>query len=262
MPLFQGTTSDIWWLDETTANGAGYQQWVSPTATTSTLPSITTTSGATNTGSTLFWSVTQARIAQYYHQMAEQGMRLEDIENEWQTIQFNRLTTLAEPKRRKKRAFNGERVRRAEQRARERWHMGDPTVPANHHIRQREAQERAVEQTATLREVQRKKAAEAAAKRAEGLLLSCLTPQQLETYKANKWFVVEGGKSKTKYRVRHADHMVANVDVLKDDGTVSHRLCAHLPIGTVPTSDQLLAQKLMLEGNEDHFLKTANRHRA
>ncbi len=189
-------------------------------------------------------------------------MSLGDIEDQWRTINDGWTTVrVREPKR--KRAFNSERVRRAEQRARERWQMGSQVPPPfPHELRQREAQARATEQTAVLREAARKKAAENARQRAEGLLLSCLTPEQLATYKEHKWFVVEGGKSKTKYRVRRSDHMVANIDVLKDDGKVSHRLCCHLAIGTVPTGDQLLAQKLTLEGDEDHFLKTANRHRA
>lgn len=163
-------------------------------------------------------------------------------------------------KSKRKRTFNRERVERAEQRAMERWRMGvrDPNLEHPERVLQRDAQRRAVEQTTALRA----KARENAGKRAESLLLSTLTPAQRETYERHKWFVVEGGKSKTKYRIRYSDHMVANVDVLADDGKVVHRLCCHLDIGTVPTGDQLLAQKLMLEGNEDHFLKTANRHRA
>jgi hypothetical protein len=100
---------------------------------------------------------------------------------------------------------------------------------------------------------------EQAEHRARGLLLDHLTPEQRETYERDRWFIVEG-ESKTRYRVRDLGHMVANVEMLNENNTVRHRLCAHVPMGRVPMGDQLLAQKIMLECSEPDFLRIANRH--
>lgn len=99
----------------------------------------------------------------------------------------------------------------------------------------------------------------AARARALALLRSHLTPAQRQTFATNKWFVVEGGRSKAKYRIRsHA--CAGNIEIL-DGERVTHRLCGHCD-SSIPLGDQLLAQKLMLELDEDEFLKLANRRAA
>lgn len=112
---------------------------------------------------------------------------------------------------------------------------------------------------------------EAARARSLELLLAHLSPAQRETFERNKWFVVEGGKSKQRYRIRDAGHMVANIDVLALEKlpeppfhkeVVKHRLCGHCDLSAVPLFDQLLAQKMMLEFDEERFLSLANRHQA
>lgn len=118
------------------------------------------------------------------------------------------------------------------------------------------------EETAELRAraAEQRRIAEAASQRAEQLLLSHLTPEQRRTFEQNKWFVVEGGKSKRKYRIRNSGSLVANIDVLDGD-KVAHRLCGHVNSrASVPLADHLLAQKVMLELAEDDFLRLANRH--
>jgi len=103
-------------------------------------------------------------------------------------------------------------------------------------------------------------AKQTAQQRAEALLLSHLTAEQAGTFRDNKWFVVEGGKSKRKYRVRTNGELVANIDVMDGD-RVAHRLCGHINhTAGVPTNDHFLAQKVMLELAEDEFLRLANRH--
>jgi hypothetical protein len=97
--------------------------------------------------------------------------------------------------------------------------------------------------------------------RARDLLLSHLTSKQRTTFKKNRWFVVEGGRTRRRYRVRADLDLIANIEVLEGN-RVSHRLCAHADIARYPHSDHLLAQKLMLEHDEDEFLKVANRHAA
>lgn len=67
------------------------------------------------------------------------------------------------------------------------------------------------------------------------------------------------GKSGTRYKVTDRG-TVANVHVLDAKNKVSHRLCAH-PL-RVPQGDVMLAQKLMLEHDEEGFVKLANRHLA
>ncbi|MCK1670339.1 hypothetical protein [Bradyrhizobium sp. 150] len=104
--------------------------------------------------------------------------------------------------------------------------------------------------------------AAAARERSRELLLAHLTSAQRETFAKNKWFIVEGGLSKQRYRIRDTGHMVANIDVLGEvSDIVSHRLCGHCDLNEVPLYDQLLAQKMMLELDEERFLKIANRHR-
>lgn len=102
-----------------------------------------------------------------------------------------------------------------------------------------------------------------AAQKAEELLLEHLNESQRKTYRENKWFIVEGGKSGHKYRINVNGTLVANIDVLENNRNESpHRICCHARLDACPLGDQLLAQKLMLELDEDAFLRMANRHRA
>jgi hypothetical protein len=96
-----------------------------------------------------------------------------------------------------------------------------------------------------------------AKERARGLLIEFLTEDQQRTFLDHGWFIVEGGKSKRKYRVRASQGLVGNVDVMhdNDNNRIMHRLCAHVRLGEVPLGDQLLAQKLMLQFDEDRFLR-------
>lgn len=103
---------------------------------------------------------------------------------------------------------------------------------------------------------------DAAQTRARELLLEHLTPDQRDTFVKHGWFIVEGGKSRARYRVRSDRGLVANVDVIDPRDRPTHRLCAHARSGSVPMGDQLLAQKIMLELAEDDFLRIANRHAA
>jgi hypothetical protein len=90
--------------------------------------------------------------------------------------------------------------------------------------------------------------------RARELLLAHLTGEQRKTFEENGWFVVEGGRTKQKYRV-NGKSIAGNIDVLGTD----HILCAHAPHSMIPHFDHLLAQKVMLELAEDDFLLVANR---
>jgi len=102
---------------------------------------------------------------------------------------------------------------------------------------------------------------EEARERSRALLLQHLTEEQRAMLTNRGWFIVEGGRSRTRYRIR-ASSAAGNVDVLGQlPDHVLHRLCAHCDL-SLPLADQLLAQKLMLEASEDEFLRIANRHHA
>jgi hypothetical protein len=92
-----------------------------------------------------------------------------------------------------------------------------------------------------------------AQKRAEELLRSCLTPQQVEELDQKHHFHLLVGTRK--YRVNRG--RTRNIELIDEQGKVVKRLCAH-PQDLVPDADTMLAQKLMLETNEQEFLKIAN----
>lgn len=99
-----------------------------------------------------------------------------------------------------------------------------------------------------------------ASKRARELLIGTLSPEQRETFTKNGWFVVEGGKSKKKYRIQGRGYQ-GNIDVLDARNNVQYRLCVHCS-HDLPLEDHLLSQKTMLELAEDDIIKLANRHAA
>lgn len=120
--------------------------------------------------------------------------------------------------------------------------------------RERMAAQYAAERTAEAAE--RRRQHDAARSRANELLIAHLTPEQRESFETLKWFVVEGGRTKRKYRIHGNGGMAGNIEVIGEN----HRLCAHCDLHAIPLGDQLLAQKVTLELDEDHFLRTANRH--
>lgn len=103
-------------------------------------------------------------------------------------------------------------------------------------------------------EARRKEAV--ATERANELLHAHLTDAQRSDLARDGFFFVDSLRG-NKYRIRRG--RVGNVDAMHQCGEkVSHRLCAH-PQLYVPDGDTMLAQKLMLEHNEDEFLRLANR---
>jgi hypothetical protein len=100
-----------------------------------------------------------------------------------------------------------------------------------------------------------------AKRRALSLLLNLLNPEQRREFQAYGHFHVMGGASGDCYRIRVDS--VANIDVLRHDGTVKHRLCAH-PTGDIPVYDVMAGQLLYLQDSstEKRFLAQANSHPA
>lgn len=104
------------------------------------------------------------------------------------------------------------------------------------------------------------------------LLYQFLTPAQWNQLKQAGYFDVKGGTSQQMYRIhwKYRDSMVANVVRLKpgipyaanDNWKKEHvdlLLCAHAD-RSYAIGDQLLAQKLMIEFEEEKFMKIANQH--
>lgn len=100
----------------------------------------------------------------------------------------------------------------------------------------------------------------AAKERAEGFLYEHLTDEQRAQLKREKFFVVEGGKSKKRYRIKADGASIGgNVTELDQLGREVKRFCAHIEYAAnAPPYDHYLAQKLMLEHCEEAFLKVAN----
>jgi hypothetical protein len=101
------------------------------------------------------------------------------------------------------------------------------------------------------------KAEEEALARAERLLLSCLDEIQRDRFQKERVFEVIG-RSRRRYLVEYG--WAGNVKILDETGKAVTKLCIH-PVRPVPVPDNLLAQKLMIETDEEQFLKTANHTR-
>lgn len=113
--------------------------------------------------------------------------------------------------------------------------------------------QRAIE--AEAKAVQARKDAEEAEARAEELLKASLTEPQRQEYAKDKSFTIISKDGNRTYRVKKGwSHNVERIDA---EGKKIHTLCAH-PQQPVPLADNQLAQKLMLEHDEDTFLKMAN----
>lgn len=104
-------------------------------------------------------------------------------------------------------------------------------------------------------EEQRKQASEAAAARARAarLLEANLDEEQRKTLVEKNCFYLHT-KAGRKYRIDRGTH--GNVKLIDETGKILKGYCAQ-PDG-VPVEDSMLAQKLMLESDEDAFLRVAN----
>lgn len=93
-----------------------------------------------------------------------------------------------------------------------------------------------------------------AEKRAESLLQLMLTPEQsLELEHRGYLEVASPSRQGRVYRVPRGRGMVS----VYEEGRAVMSLCAQ-PVEWVPGADVVLMHKLMIEGNEEDYLKTAN----
>lgn len=91
--------------------------------------------------------------------------------------------------------------------------------------------------------------------RAEALLQQFLSPAQREQFARSSAFTVTA-KSGRRYSLRRG--WAGNVFLLDFHDRDVVRLCLH-PETTIPRADLLIAQKMLLEADEDAFLRTANK---
>lgn len=91
--------------------------------------------------------------------------------------------------------------------------------------------------------------------KADKLLVSVLDAVQKQHLAKHEWFLVRG-QNGTLYRIRKGRSM--NVDVLDKGGKIVETLCAYP--GGVPDGDAMVAQKLMLECDQQAFLRLAIKH--
>lgn len=94
----------------------------------------------------------------------------------------------------------------------------------------------------------------AANQRAEALLTGFLTAEQLEALKAMGYLVVPSPRHPG--RVYHVPRLPGQVTVYEDGRRVL-KLCVQ-PCVRLPPADRILLHKLMIEGDEERYLDTAN----
>jgi len=86
------------------------------------------------------------------------------------------------------------------------------------------------------------------------LLKENLSPAQRAQFEKRGYFVVAGGETGTRYRIRTGDQM--NVEQLTKKGRAKRLLC-FMPEGDLVEGDVMLAQKLALELFESAALEVA-----
>lgn len=111
-------------------------------------------------------------------------------------------------------------------------------------------------ETAAQKAEREKRAVErlAATARAEKLLFTILTPEQVRSYKDDDYFDVP--VKERIYRLRKGRAM--NVELI-EAGRGKIKFCAHPSDHSIPVPDVMLSQLLMLKANEAGFLQIANR---
>jgi hypothetical protein len=97
-------------------------------------------------------------------------------------------------------------------------------------------------------------AADETNEKAKELLLSCLTPEQESDYLESNSFVAIGNETGTSYRINRGRQI--NIVKLDSDYRPVMKLCT-VSVERIPVEDHMLAQKLMIETEEDAFLKKA-----
>lgn len=115
----------------------------------------------------------------------------------------------------------------------------------------------AAQQAEAERRAARVKEETEARERAIALLHAALTPEQRQELLDHRYFTVEGGVTKNRYRIKAGGGVQGNIDELNEHGNPWRKLCC-APNAWIPEADGLLGQKLFLEYAEHEFLAEAN----
>jgi len=103
---------------------------------------------------------------------------------------------------------------------------------------------------------EKRKREEEAVRKAETLLKECLSPKQEADYeKAKRFHVICEDGHRYEIDCTKRQH---NVFRLGEDGKQQEELCISQRGGNLPLPDNALAQKLLLEANEEEFRRIAN----
>ena len=131
--------------------------------------------------------------------------------------------------------------------------QGHSPPPLQESVADRQARmERQAERN--LEAVRRAEERRVAAARAEELLREHLSGDQVEELNTLNRFTVISKDGKREYQIRR--DRVQNVDLIGPDGRRLRNYCAH-PASAIPDQDTMLAQKLMIENQEEEFLRIA-----
>jgi len=123
----------------------------------------------------------------------------------------------------------------------------------NQHSAHVQAQQQELARKRRIREARIRRMKELRAKR---LLKQHLNEEQRAMLNDKDHFYMRAASGQL-YRIRNGRS--GNVDVMHDESRRQHSLCAH-PNDYCPNYDTMLAQKLMLETNEEEFKRIANIH--
>ena len=143
--------------------------------------------------------------------------------------------------------------------AEEVWQAGWQPAPLTaEEVAEQARQARQREEESLRATEERVRIAREAEARAAELLKANLNESQAREFESEQAFTVISKDGERRYKVtRGWQHNVIKLDA---HGKRLATLCAH-PVHAVPESDNMLAQKLMLEHAEEEFLKIANERR-
>ena len=138
------------------------------------------------------------------------------------------------------------------------WERAKAVRETPEQVAERAAKAELARQAAAIEAAKVKVFTDTAKARARRLLISMLTPDQRKELEEKNHFhltVHDRSGSMRVYRIEHG--YAGNVKLLGVAGQPVKRYCIHADY-RLPYEDQMLAQKLLLESNEEHFLKVAN----
>jgi hypothetical protein len=93
--------------------------------------------------------------------------------------------------------------------------------------------------------------------KAEQLLVEHLTEEQEKAWKENRAIFVTA-KSGRRFKIKEG--RAGNIEEINAEGKSIRSFCVHVEPYNVPDADNVLAQKLALEHNEEALLRVANSH--